>query len=46
MIAETSANGTQRDLDALRQQIGRDDQAYFEESIANWRAIVKLLAQR
>ena len=47
MIAEACANMWQVDLDALRQGgVGPDDLACLEEQIANWRAIVALLAQR
>jgi serine/threonine-protein phosphatase 6 regulatory ankyrin repeat subunit B len=49
MIAEAGANSMQGELDALRQSgspVGPNDLAYFEGRIANWRAIVALLAQR
>ena len=49
MIAEAGANSMQGELDALRQSgspVGPNDLAYFEGRIANWRAIVAMLAQR
>jgi len=49
MSAEAGAQWMQGELDALRQSgspVGPNDLAYFEGRIANWRAIVALLAQR
>jgi len=49
MSAEAGAKWMQGELDALRQSgspVGPNDLAYFEGRIANWRAIVALLAQR
>ncbi len=47
MIAEALANQWQGDLDAIRQAgMGPDDLTCLAERIANWRAIVALLAQR